>query len=141
MPTLTFQKLWNNPPYPNTPCDSGYFPNQCAIRMGVALGNSGVSLGSFRGAKCYPGLKHNPRHILRAQELANWLKTQRALVGNVAVHKNTNSKAFAGKRGIVFIKNGWGPTDHIDVWNGSQLKGGSPTYFARGQEVWFWELK
>ena len=47
------------------------FGNQCAIRMGVALSGAGLSLASFHGAKCW--IKHSPRHILRAQELANWL--------------------------------------------------------------------
>ena len=108
--------------------------------MGVALDKSGVSMGTFRGAKCYPGLKHNPKHILRAQELANWLATQIQVVGDVKKHKNVTSSEFTGKKGIVFIKNGWGSTDHIDVWNGTKLKGGYAEYFSLGEEVWFWEI-
>lgn len=45
------------------------------------------------------------------------------------------------EKGIVFIKNGWGSTDHIDVWNGTSMKGGSSDCFTYGQEVWLWELK
>lgn len=142
MTRIAFQALWDNHPYPDSPCDTDTFTNQCAIRMGVALRESGVDLSSFRGAKCYPGFGHDPKHILRAQELADWLKTQPGLVGEVQVHTNVTSGHFGGKKGIVFIKNGWGPTDHIDVWNGltGDMKGGDPAYFARGQEVWFWEL-
>lgn len=49
---------------------------------------------------------------------------------------------FLDKRGIVFIQNGWGGTDHIDLWNGTScvMKGGSRDYFSRGRAVWFWEL-
>lgn len=140
MPTLTFTKLWDSHPYPDSPCDTTLFVNQCAIRMSVALRGAGADLASFAGAKCYPGLKHSPKHVLRAQELAEWLAGQTTLVGTVKKYKKVSSVDFAGKKGIVFIKDGWGPTDHIDVWNGSALKGGSPDYFARGKAVWFWEL-
>ena len=138
MPTLSTQKLWDEHPYPDSPCDTALFPNQCAIRMGVALRGAGANLSSFTGARCWSG--HSPRHVLRAQELANWLKTQTALVGTVKTYKGVMDTNFLGKKGIVFIRDGWGPTDHIDVWDGAQMKGGSPDYFARGQEVWFWEL-
>lgn len=138
MPSLSTQQLWNSHPYPNSPCDAGLFPNQCAIRMGVALKGAGANLSSFVGAKCWKG--HMPGHVLRAQELANWLCTQVLLVGTVKKYKGVTSANFTGKKGIVFIKDGWGPTDHVDVWNGAQMKGGSPDYFARGKEVWFWEL-
>lgn len=132
--------LWNNHPYPDSPCDTNYFTNQCAIRMGVALERSGVDMRSFTGAKCYHGLRHNPKHILRAQELADWLKIQKSIVGDVKIYTGVSNNDFTGKRGIVFIKNGWGATDHIDVWNGLQMKGGTPSYFSLGEEVWFWEL-
>ena len=144
MHRVSFLQLWNNHPYPDSPCDTNTFRNQCAIRMGVALEKSGVDTSSFDtmypNRRCYPGLGHNPRHILAAQELANWLKTQRSVVGNVKIYKNVNSKDFRGKKGIVFIKNGWGAIDHIDVWNGTRMKGGWPNYFSLGKEVWFWEL-
>jgi hypothetical protein len=140
MPTLTTKQLWDAHPYPASPCDTTYFVNQCAIRMSVALRGAGADLGSFVGAKCYPSLAHSPRHALRAQELADWLATQTVLVGTVQKHKAVTHADFVGKKGIVFIKDGWGPTDHIDVWDGEALKGGSPDYFARGKAVWFWEL-
>ncbi len=36
--------------------------------------------------------------------------------------------------------NGWGSTDHIDIWDGSDMKGGQQQYFSLGEEVWFWQL-
>ena len=55
MATLEFTKLWDNHPgRAANPCDTTYFPNQCAIRMGIALQGAGANLGSFRGAVCYP---------------------------------------------------------------------------------------
>lgn len=44
------------------------------------------------------------------------------------------------KPGIVFIKDGWGATDHIDLWNGFMMKAGDSSYFSLGKEVWVWEI-
>ena len=85
-------------------------------------------------------MKHLPRHILAAQELANWVSKNDKLFGKAEKFKKVTSSDFKGKKGIVFIMNGWGATDHIDVWNGNMMKGGSPVYFSLGKEVWFWEL-
>ena len=107
--------------------------------MGVALRKTGISLSTFHGAKC--DAHHQPRHILRAQELATWIHKNPKIFGNRARHiTRVTSADFKDKTGLVFIQDGWGPTDHIDVWNGSQLKAGSLDYFARGKELWFWEL-
>lgn len=145
MASVKFHMLWANHPYPKKPCDEKTFPNQCAIRMGVALEKSGVNTSSFDAMypnrRCYPGFKHKPRHILAAQELANWMKTKKPIFGDVEIHKKVTSKNFKGRKGIVFIRNGWGATDHVDLWNGMAMKGGFPGYFALGKEVWFRELK
>lgn len=144
MPTIKAKIIWDNHPYPGFPCSQQHFSNQCAIRMGVALEKSNIDTSSFDkmypNRRCYKGLNHSPKHILAAQELANWLVTQSSVFGAVKKHKNVSSAQFQGKKGIVFIMNGWGATDHIDIWNGSQLKGGRPNYFSAGEEVWFWEL-
>lgn len=145
MSTILFQTLWDNHPGPDsTPCDIATFPNQCAIRMGIALEKSHVDTSSFDtmfpGRRCYPGFKHSPRHILAAQELANWLEKQVALVGKPEKKKGVNSGDYGGKKGIVFIQNGWGPTDHIDLWDGLEMKAGQASYFALGQAIWFWPL-
>ena len=110
------------------------------IRMGIALVGAGANPRGFTGARCYPGLKHSPKHILRAQELANWLVGQTGLVGAVTKSKDVSSADFANRTGIIFIRDGWGPTDHIDAWNGAQMKGGDPGWISLGKEVWFWSL-
>lgn len=139
MPTITYQKIWDNHPAPNNPCDDPHHVNQCAIRMGVALRGAGVDLSTFHGAKCWSA--HDPRHILRAQELADWMVKQTTVFGPVQkFKKKVTSADFAEKTGLVFIQDGWGATDHIDVWDGSFLKGGQPNYFSLGKQVWFWEL-
>lgn len=141
MPSLAWRAIWDNHPGKLTyPCDSTLFQNQCAIRMGVALAGAGVNLRQFGGARCYPNLKHAPKHILRAQELANWLAGQTTLVGKAVKSKNVTSENYARKTGIVFIKDGWGSTDHIDIWNGVGMKGGSLGYFSKAKELWFWAL-
>lgn len=141
MATVSFEKLWNNHPYPDTPCSTKYFKDQCAIRMGVALRGAAVDLSDFRGAKCYPGLKHEPKHILRAEELANWIAGKTTLFGERVVSKKVTHTDYFGKKGIIFIKDGWGSGDHIDVWDGKNLKGGDTAWFARGKQVWYWELQ
>lgn len=111
---------------------------------GIALEKSNINTTSFDNMypnrRCYKGLNHKPKHILAAQELANWLANQSAIFGKVKKYKNVSSAQFQGKKGIVFIMNGWGSTDHIDIWNGSKLKGGRADYFSIGEEIWFWEL-
>lgn len=47
---------------------------------------------------------------------------------------------FKDRKGILFIQNGWGPTDHIDLWNGNIIKNGSLGYFNKGVSIWFWDL-
>lgn len=143
---LDFNTLWNEHPYikdggapPCTnPQGSPNFENQCAIRMGVAFGRVGLDLRSFRGARCWFGHQY---HILRAEELANWLRKQTRDVGVVSVTTDAASTQFAGKKGIAFFKDGWPRGgDHIDLWNEDQLAGGLVGYFLLAREVWFWQL-
>ncbi|WP_102797365.1 T6SS effector amidase Tae4 family protein [Bowmanella denitrificans] len=145
MSALSFQTLWDNHPWPHSPCDTTAFTNQCAIRMGVALELSNVDTSGFDQMfpqrRCYPGFGHSPKHILAAQQLADWMNSDIPKFGACVKLKQVTSGDFGGKKGIVFIKNGWGTTDHIDLWNGTEMKAGSPDYFSRGQEVWFWEIK
>ncbi len=133
---IDFNLLWDNHPgLGSKPCN---FDNQCAIRMGVALENSGVNLEDFKGIRCW--YRHSPRHILRAQELADWISEKTDLFGEKKVYKRKTYRFFEGKKGIVFIRDGWGATDHIDLWNGKELRGGYIEYLNRGIEIWFWEL-
>ncbi|WP_444891288.1 T6SS effector amidase Tae4 family protein [Microbulbifer sp. DLAB2-AA] len=144
MTRLKAQKIWDNHPYPDYPCSTEHFGNQCAIRMGVALEKSGVDTSSFDkmypNRRCYKGLNHNPKHILSAEEMAYWMKANTKLFGSQKTYTKATSANFIGKKGIVFIMNGWGSTDHIDIWIDNEMKGGSPYYFGLGERVWFWEL-
>ncbi|HEX8365437.1 MAG TPA: type VI secretion system amidase effector protein Tae4 [Allosphingosinicella sp.] len=141
MPTLKFTTLWDNHPGPGSmPCDV-QFKDQCAIRMGASLLKSGVAMSTFTGVRCWSNLKHSPKHILRAEELANWLAKQKALVGTPSKRKKANSSHYQGKKGIVFIKDGWkGGGDHIDLWSGHAMRTGRTEWFELGWEVWFWPL-
>jgi hypothetical protein len=141
--TLQTAALWRaHPKGVVKPCDPHYFVNQCAIRLGVALAGAGVSLASFTGARCFPRLKHHPPHILRAQELASWLLTQTGVVGPVTKYKGSDVSlaSITTKQGIIFIKDGWGATDHIDVLYRGKLAGGDVSWLIMGKELWVWQL-
>ncbi|HET9958480.1 MAG TPA: type VI secretion system amidase effector protein Tae4 [Polyangiaceae bacterium] len=155
MPSVQFQSLWTNHPSnlgENAPCKdkagNSAFENQCAIRMGIALQDSGVPLAGYPGAHCWHG--HSKIHALRAQELANWLATGAGArrVGAVekkrrGAHSPINVSDYLGRTGIVFFMNFWGrgnQGDHIDVWDGSDMAHGSSDYFAASEQVWFWAI-
>jgi hypothetical protein len=145
---VKFDDLWAAHPALSgdlNPCSTDEVPNfenQCAIRMGECLRGAGVSLGSFRGAKCW--FQHTPRHILRAEELASWMAASVPVFGRVRKKKHVTVAEYEGRTGIVLCRNFWGTGmqgDHVDVWNGEAFAGGKPDYFERSQEVWFWELE
>ncbi len=128
---------------PCTTNGTSNFTNQCAIQMGVCLQKSGVPLTSFTGARCYPGHGHNQSHILRAQELADWIKSKPGFFGRATIRPNTNAQPYKDKTGIIFCKNFYGTNnqgDHIDLWDGKRMTLGSVAYFSLSQEVWFWEI-
>lgn len=115
------------------------YENQCAVRMGVALEGAGFSLADFPGARCSRG--HG--HVIRAQELADWLLKQADMLGKAEIHKDVAVARFTGRKGIVFFRDFWGTNnrgDHIDVWNGSRMSSGDDDYFERSRQVWFWPL-
>jgi hypothetical protein len=152
---VAFETLWQNHVGRSYVCDQNTFGNQCAMRMGQALEKSGISLAAHNLRRCrtYSSTfkDHNPGHILAAQDLANVFYRQPSLLGaKVKRHVlngtiNANIKVFLRKRGMVFIMNGWGNTDHIDVWDGliQTMKGSPDTdgYRMAGKQVWFWEMQ
>jgi Type VI secretion system (T6SS), amidase effector protein 4 len=146
---VKFGVLWANHPAMQgvtNPCTTNgkvNFENQCAIRLGVCLSLSGVNLGNFRGAKCYPGHGHKRAHILRAEELAGWLEGQDTTFGTPTKKKKVSGGDYKNKKGVIYLKDFWGPGnqgDHIDLWNGSMMTLGSPSYITASREVWFWEI-
>jgi len=144
-----FKTLWANHPSnkgKTAPCkdakgDSA-FPNQCAIRLGLALRASGVNFASFKGARCWFG---HTGHILRVEELAAWLKTQKHEVGTAVSFQpgSDASSRVTGQTGILAIRNFYGAGnqgDHIDLWDGTRMAQGSADYMDTAEEVIFWNL-
>ena len=118
------------------------FENQCAIKLGLALQRAGADLSAYPRTRCC-WFGHAEKHVLRAEELANWLKNRPQLFGDVEKRKLTSVDAYVGRQGIVLCRNFWGPGmqgDHIDLWDGGQFADGDEDYFERSQEVWFWQV-
>lgn len=142
---IDFDHLWQSYPVDHYPCrdaaDAPRFPNQCAIRFGISLAVGGVDLGSFGGVRCW--FSHAQPHVLRGEELAAWMASEPAVFGPVTVRQHADETTFAGRRGLLFCRDFWGPGnrgDDIDLWNRSYMKTGDPGYIARSREVWFWSL-
>ncbi len=157
---IQFQSLWTSHPLNLTPpepfpCKNKdgmpAFDNQCAIKMSVALIGATANLDACHKVKCWYG---HTNHVIRAQELADWL-AEAAQLGSPTrytkgratqpVFQQTVLSGVQGKNGIVFCQNFWGAGnqgDHIDVWNGTVMSGANANsdYFGRSGQVWFWEL-
>jgi len=144
---LLFETLWANHPTTrgnNQPCQTGgtsNYDNQCAIRMGLTLARSGISLSGFNGARCWHG--HGREHVLRVEELTAWLQGQTTALGTPVTHTSVTNTNFANQVGIAAFMNFWGrgnQGDHIDLWNGTIVRRGDPNYFQRSERVVFWQL-
>jgi len=104
------------------------------------------------------------KHILLAEQMAEWLKTAHfSWLGKVEkIDPQTFQKKLENKTGIIFFKDYWQrgnenfetrSGDHIDLWKENRISGSS--MFVRGvleffgrvsdlnasHEVWFWEVK
>jgi Type VI secretion system (T6SS), amidase effector protein 4 len=115
--------------------------------MGVCLTAAGIPLSGYHGAFCWFG--HGRTHPLRAEELATWLNDTAPIVGEADISRRTklgkhvSAADYWGRQGIVLFRNFWGAGnqgDHIDLWDGMQMPHGSLNYFARSQEIWFWDM-
>ncbi len=140
---VTFKQLWNNHPTitgNDNPCAANgkvNFPNQCAIRVGVALAKCGVKTFHIPGATpCWHGHAKSEGHIIRAEELANGLNKYpiSGIQNVIKVTPDDLAKELSGKTGIIFFKDYWQRTvnskkeafhnrsgDHIDLWVGSKI--------------------
>jgi Type VI secretion system (T6SS), amidase effector protein 4 len=143
--TLRFAELW--PAYPEGhPSEERYqedvldhgvviarkgelkYPDQCAIKVSVALHRAGVDMADYRGAST---LIDGKRAALRAAELAAWLDRQQfggAAASSVHAAGAGWQARMAGRTGIIYFANYWrragesAPTgDHIDLWNRDTL--------------------
>jgi hypothetical protein len=147
----------------SAPCKSGV-TNQCAVRMSVALGRSGIDLLGFRNqrrvhrgrASCQLAIDH----VLGARELADHLRTILPAPIRFTGPARAGARAtLALRKGIVYFDNCFtrvpgGPQtgDHIDLWDGSGYyneylrvgAGGnsraSTDLFRRAEAVWFFQL-
>ena len=150
-----FDDFWTNHPStgsrPNRfPCKTNgqpNHPNQCVIRLGVALTRSDVKIKNYNGVFCWSG--HGRRHPLRVEEMKHWLNSSNApFVGQAVVSTAQNGaqktyQDYLGQRGIVAFRNFWGQNDqgdHIDLWDGQNIAQGSLDYFERSEEIWFWKM-
>ena len=141
------------------------FPNQCAIRMGVALKRAGVSPGQLGGiSDCAVHLREE-MHFINASQLAGALAGAKLPgVGPIEKYAKAEASAFYpkifGRTGIIYIQDYWSrssdqpgrPTgDHIDVWNGYRSSAkwlmewfswlGYYSNYTHAGEIWFWEVK
>jgi len=143
------QLLWKHHAGRANVCDGERFRNQCAIRMGQALELSDIRLPTRRKIlrRCsseytvYDDHKQGKvkGHVLAAQELANWINTQTGIFGQRQIVQSKND--ILGRSGVLFIRDGWDTTDHIDVWDGQALVGGFDSYFESDyKELWFWDV-
>ena len=143
------QLFWKNHAGRANICDGERFRNQCAIRMGAALELSDITLSTDRRVLRRCSTEYNiyndhkqgkvKGHVLAAQELANWVNTQGGIFGpRSVVH---SKEELLGRTGIIFFRDGWDTTDHIDVWNGEALVGGFDSYFESDfKDLWFWDV-
>jgi len=132
---ITFEELWDKYPsksleHINAKTKKDEFGNHCAINVSEALYQNNIKLKSFKGAKCWHECPTGKNiHVIRAQELANWLNKQPFPGCPKPLHlKGENFREkLNGKTGIIFFKDYWqrngeiGDTrtgDHIDLWDG-----------------------
>jgi hypothetical protein len=156
----SFQTLWDNHPTikGDAPLlDQKVYANQCAINVSAALIRSKVPLAGFNGTLSWQ--KDKPKYAIRAQELADWLKTEHPKIPRKfeEVQANEFSSKLSSKRGIIFFQNYWGSGnqgDHIDLWNGSRLTDWSSWIRIQGRitipglwsdlekakSIWFWAI-
>jgi hypothetical protein len=110
------------------------YTNQCAIRMGSTLMNSGVDMSHYKD-------KYNvtsdgyPRG---SQELANWLYENFGPPTDIVTQDEFVNKIYPNKTGIMFIMDTTRSyIPHIDLFN--QGTPGSGIY--GGASFWYWEIK
>lgn len=156
MSETLFNQFWRNHPALQSPAviepcstnGTSNHANQCVIRLGISMTQSGISLASYRGVCCWS--RHGRTHPLRVEQMKLWLNSNDAYFVPYAKvskrdkrgHQNSHH-AYSGRRGIVACLNFWGAGnqgDHIDLWDGSTMAHGGLDYFERSQEIWFWEM-
>lgn len=111
------------------------YPDQCAIKLSVALHAGGIDMQAYPGAATYIDGK---RAALRAAELAAWLGRQ-AFCGLPLALKVTGADwqaRIAGRCGLIYFANYWRRSgesqasgDHIDLWQRDSLSPSIESFF------------
>ena len=169
---VDFATLWKNHPTNRSvqfPCLLGSgFPthrNQCAIRLGECMKNSGVKLSQMSGPITCGVHPKEDMHFLRAEEVARAFG-RGSIPGVGGTEKLTGETAadfygqLFGRKGLILFKDYWrrtgegeggGSGDHIDLWNGYRSTSGwLMEWFSwlgyyggydKAKQIWFWEVK
>ncbi|MDR2275041.1 MAG: type VI secretion system amidase effector protein Tae4 [Sphingobacterium sp.] len=150
-----FPRIYANYPKPYTskPCNAGY-EDQCAIRMSMALMNSGITLEnvqnySNRGGDTY--CKHG--HVLGASNLMKHISTLRFWKKRT-VYDGTKQRVYdivRGKTGILYFENFVERINgvslrrtnhmHIEVWDGRTLVSGFDIQMFDAATIVFFEIE
>lgn len=135
---VSFKELWDKYPsekinHINTKTKKDEFINHCAINISETLYQNGIKLKSFEGVKCYHKCPTGKNiHVIRAQELADWLK-KRPFAGcpkPLELKGNEFREKLNNRTGIIFFKDYWQRNnetgeirtgDHIDLWDGKGI--------------------
>jgi type VI secretion system (T6SS) effector Tae4 (amidase) len=182
-----FQPLWNYYEF-NRSIAAGLVPeeNRCAIVMSMTLGleprGNEASVASLTDPKKKsmilglmstkylekpvrnPAATHTEvaaRYYLRAEELANRLKTEWGQPQEIDALDA--AKYLNGRQGVVFLEHAYLESrrpvshsqgsyledpfkdfrkgDHIDLWKSNMNASESSMPFQHAQKIWFWELK
>ncbi|ROU08956.1 hypothetical protein D9T17_02430 [Lysobacter enzymogenes] len=138
----SFDTLWRNYPKPNNgepshPSAEPYALNQCAIRLGKSLLDSGVDMTTYPEINVtregYPRSAHN---------LASWLHQE---FGRPQILTGSQFEArefWYNAQGIIFVPRSDGQASHIDLFKGGYMGTSYPqSAYTRGDSVWYWPIK
>ncbi len=136
-PRPSFKKLWEVYPDPPSPGQHAHpsndpYPNQCAIRLSVALSKTGWDFSDYKmGPLTSEGW---PRG---AKSLADYLELE--LFRPKKVLQDEFEKTFKASTGIMFLAHPADPNaaDHIDLWDRGKPRDG----YYKAAKVWFWSLE
>ena len=181
---VQFADLWRNHPINKsviTPCiaptdlknlegeairkNYPVFPHQCAVRMGVCLHRSGVTVEQLPGLATCNVHPREQMHFINASSFADVLA--RSNISGVGKVERITGKDVAeyypkliGRTGLIYFRDYWyrsgdkpgQPTgDHMDLWNGYRTTAkfllewfswlGYYSNYAGGKEIWFWPVE
>lgn len=113
------------------------YENQCAIRMSIALSNSGLSFKTYTDPKCSHG------HARGARSLANWLWKNHLCQPKIYKGKDAQNikTKINSKAGILYFHNLSGEinNDHIDIYFNNETQSNYVNLWE-AKEYWFFEL-